>query len=97
MVISTRQPRFSDLPPRPKTVHCLKCKRRIKVKPVGRIPTFCSASCRQMAFKKLSRAKRLTLPPAPTRDELSIRMWEMLTEFNLVSGDLPPPKPVGEQ
>ena len=77
---------FSDLPPRPKTVRCLKCKRSIKVKPVGRLPTFCSPSCRQMVFRKLSRMPK---PPAPTRDELAVRIWEMLTEFGLVTGDLP--------
>jgi hypothetical protein len=80
---------FPDLPPRPKTVRCLKCKRSIKVKPVGRLPTFCSPSCRQMVFRKLSRMPK---PPAPTRDELAVRIWEMLTEFGLVTGDLPPPK-----
>jgi hypothetical protein len=29
---------------------------------------------------------------APTRDELAVRIWEMLTEFGLVTGELPPPK-----
>ena len=80
---------FSDLAPRPKSVRCLKCKRSIKVKPVGRLPTFCSPSCRQMVFRKLSLMPK---PPAPTRDELAVRIWEMLTEFGLVTGDLPPPK-----
>jgi hypothetical protein len=42
-----------------------------------------------MVFRKLSRMPK---PPAPTRDELAVRIWEMLTEFGLVTGDLPPPK-----
>jgi hypothetical protein len=78
---------FSDLPPRPKAVRCLKCKRSIRVKPVGRLPTFCSPSCRQMAFRRRSQMPK---PPAPTRDELAVRIWEILTEFGLVTGDLPP-------
>ena len=80
---------FSDLPPRPRAVRCLKCKRSIRVKPVGRLPTFCSPSCRQMAFRRRSQMPK---PPAPTRDELAVRIWEMLTEFGLVTGDLPSPK-----
>jgi hypothetical protein len=85
---------LADIPQRPKTVRCLKCKRRVPVKPAGRIPVFCSPSCRQAIFRKRSRMPK---PPAPARDELAIRMWEMLTEFGLVSGDLPPPKPEGER
>ena len=80
---------FSDLRPRPRTIRCLKCKRSIRVKPAGRIPVFCSPSCRQMTFKKRSRMPK---PPAPTHDELAVRIWEMLTEFRLVTGDLPSPK-----
>ena len=84
---------LADIPQRPKSARCLRCKRSIRVKPAGRIPTFCSPSCRQAIFRKMSRKPK---PPAPTRDELAIRMWEMLREFNLVSGDLPPPKPEPE-
>ena len=85
---------YADIPPRPKTVKCLRCKRSIRVKPQGRIPTFCSPSCRQAVFRKMS---RLPKPPAPpTHDELAVRMWEVLVRFGLVSGEMPPPKPKPE-
>jgi hypothetical protein len=35
---------------------------------------------------------RMPKPPAPTHDELAVRIWEVLTEFGLVTGDLPSPK-----
>jgi len=42
---------------RPKTLHCLRCNAKMTVKPRGRLPTFCSQSCRQRAYeqKKWSR------------------------------------------
>jgi hypothetical protein len=78
---------FSDLRPRPKAVRCLKCKRSVKVKPVGRLPTFCSPSCRQMAFRKVEPdAEAASTDPR----RIGGAHLEMLTEFGLVTGDLPP-------
>ncbi|MBA4033192.1 MAG: hypothetical protein C0480_01110 [Bradyrhizobium sp.] len=88
---------YSDVPPRPKTVRCAKCKRSIRVKPQGRIPVFCSPACRQAAFKRLKRAKQQALPRAPTdfvtAHEVQHRemTWRLLQDAGLVPRDQPPP------
>ena len=53
---------LADLTPRPTTVRCAKCHQDIKVRPSGRIPTFCSPACRQSAFQQ---KVRLTRPAKP--------------------------------
>jgi hypothetical protein len=78
---------LSDLAYRPKTVRCLKCKRRIKVKPMGRLPTFCSPSCRQTTFKRRHRPPRL---PAPIDDQHRQVLWDTLCSWGVVSGEMPP-------
>jgi hypothetical protein len=37
---------------RPKTLRCLWCKEKIAVKPQGRLPAYCSHSCRQRAYER---------------------------------------------
>src|SRR5262245_30628188 len=47
---------------RPRTVRCRRCKAKIKVRPKGRVPIFCSRNCRQRAYEH-NRALRPTLLP----------------------------------
>ena len=35
---------------RPRTVRCIRCKKSIKLKAKGRVPFYCSASCRQRSY-----------------------------------------------
>ena len=37
---------------RPKTLRCQWCKKKIAVKPHGRLPAYCSHSCRQRAHER---------------------------------------------
>jgi hypothetical protein len=37
---------------RPKTARCQRCKAKIKIKSRGRVPKFCSATCRQLAYER---------------------------------------------
>jgi hypothetical protein len=36
---------------RPKTIRCRRCKKKVAVPPRGRVPEYCSASCRQRAYE----------------------------------------------
>ena len=87
---------LADLTPRPKTVRCAKCKRSIRLKPTGRIPTFCSPACRQSAFRIMSRKPKP--PPAPPADWQTMHesqhralTWKLLQDAGLVPVDQPPP------
>jgi DNA-directed RNA polymerase subunit RPC12/RpoP len=82
---------------RPRTVKCARCGERIAVKPQGRLPRYCSQSCRSMHFKSRERAAKPTLSPMPLEEKRRAALWDALREFGLVSGDLPPRrKPDGE-
>jgi hypothetical protein len=83
---------------RPRTLRCLWCKEKIKVKPQGRLPLFCSASCRQRAYEQ-SKWNQPHLV-ALRRDLVSLALHklireehlELLIHFGLVSAtsELPP-------
>jgi hypothetical protein len=100
-VTRTMDPEFMDLAdpplisPRPKFVPCAFCGKRVKVKAAGPLPMYCGNAHKQAAFQQKLRLMRPE-PPAPTRDELAIRIWEVLTEFGLVTGEMPPAKPKPE-
>ena len=55
---------------RPHVLRCLRCGKKIKVSPKGRLPVYCSASCKQMHYAKRARAMKKQ-PPAPTDDGIS--------------------------
>jgi hypothetical protein len=82
---------------RPRFVKCARCAKRIKVSPTGRLPVYCSVSCKSMAYAKRTRAKKPTLPP-PTADEhLRKVIWEVLRDVGLLVGDKPPPNSPPQQ
>ena len=55
---------------RPKTIACAHCGRKFKIEPFGRVPTYCSASCRSMAFAKNNRGVKVSL-----EDRQRLRTW----------------------
>lgn len=77
---------------RPRVLRCARCGKRIKVSAIGRLPTYCSASCKQMHYAKRARAMK-KLPPVSTDTEYHRRqLWDALVEFGLAKGPMPPPK-----
>ena len=88
---------------RPRTIRCKRCKAQIKVKNKGRVPKYCSQSCKQEGY--LRRRFRLPLELV-ARDLASIELREVirttimdiLVQQGLVKSNLPPstmhkPKP----
>jgi hypothetical protein len=89
----------SRLPPwwsrrrRPKTKRCERCKAKIKVKGRGRVPRFCSPTCRQLAYEQ-----RKWQRPAPVvlaaqdiatihvRDFIRAEIWSLLQAAARVGG-----------
>jgi hypothetical protein len=70
---------------RPVTGTCAHCKRTFQIGPVGRVPTYCSPSCRTAACE----AKRG--PKSPIEDRIARRIWQALADANLVPADRPLP------
>ena len=79
---------------RPRVLRCARCGRRIKVAATGRLPVYCTASCKSMAYAKRTRAMK-KLPPASTDDEHRRALWNALREFGLVIGEMPPRRQPG--
>jgi hypothetical protein len=87
-------------PKRPKTVRCLRCKTKIDVPPRGRLPDFCSPSCRQRAYEQ-RKYQRPTLVEALARDIATVQgrdmlramIWDLLKQAGLVDEPSPPPAP----
>jgi hypothetical protein len=71
---------------RPKTIACAHCGRKFKIEPFGRVPRYCSASCRSMAFAKNQRGVRLS-----SEDRQRMRTWELLKDAGFVPADMPLP------
>jgi hypothetical protein len=78
---------------RPRTLPCLWCKERIKVKPQGRLPCYCGASCRQRAYEQskwnpphLVRLRR-DLNSVAMRTAIREEVWALLRQAGLVSKD----------
>jgi hypothetical protein len=94
--------------PRPKSARCVRCRKRFAIKPVGRIPMYCSGACKQAVFQKVARLTRPKpeLPPAST-DERQIFagderqrlfVWGVLQDAGLIPADKPlPPKDKPDQ
>ena len=71
---------------RPKTIACAHCRRKFKIEPFGRVPTYCSASCRSMAFAKNQRGVKVS-----PEDRHRLRTWELLKDAGFVPADKPLP------
>jgi hypothetical protein len=88
---------------RPKSRRCARCKSKIKIKGRGRVPKFCSPTCRQLAYEQW-RWRRSTpvellakdIATIQVRDFIRAEIWGMLQEAGLVASDRhpasPPPK-----
>jgi hypothetical protein len=84
--------------PRPKTVRCRWCNGRIKVKAQGRVPEFCSQSCRQRAHerRKWQRPQPVELLAQDiakwrVRNFLRAEIWAVLQEAGFVRQQQPAP------
>jgi hypothetical protein len=89
---------------RPKTLRCLRCKKRFVVKPRGRLSDYCSASCRQTAYvtrkcRRLGAVEALAadLGHIRVREWLRREIWQLLREAGLVDPPEPPPTPRSTQ
>src|SRR6516165_7542434 len=85
---------FWQHPPRrrPKTARCERCKTKIKINGRGRVPKFCSPTCRQLAYQR-----RKWQRPAPVallaedlaairvREFMRAEIWSMLKAAGLVA------------
>jgi hypothetical protein len=81
---------------RPRTVRCRGCRKPIRVKGKGRIPTYCSQACKQEAYLKRRHRGPMELLAqdiATVRVRAVIRQEVMycLTQLGLVSPGTPPP------
>ncbi len=85
---------------REKTHRCDRCKTKFKVPLRGRVPRFCSRSCRQRAYEK-RKWRRPTELELLARDIDSVRVrnairtevWSVLKQAGLVDDPTPPPAP----
>src|SRR5262245_43802409 len=85
---------------RPKTARCQRCKAKIKIKSRGRVPKFCSATCRQLAYerRKWQRPKLVELA-AEFRASFELQsfvraeIWSILQAARLVPSNQPPALP----
>jgi hypothetical protein len=86
--------------PRPKTLRCQWCKEEMKISARGRVPRFCSKTCRQRDYEK-RKWSRPALVEALAHDLASIKVREfirkeilaILWEFGLITDPTPPPTP----
>src|SRR5215471_13444155 len=85
---------------RPRTLRCDWCKAKIKVKPQGRLPRFCSPSHRQRAYERAKWGRphlvalRSDLASVAMRTAIREEAWAMLREAGLLpDGATPPPMP----
>jgi hypothetical protein len=84
--------------PRPKTLRCQWCSDRMKVNAQGRVPEFCSQSCRQRAHerRKWQRPKPVELlaqdvATMRVRNLLRAEIWAVLQEVGLINSKWPVP------
>jgi hypothetical protein len=83
---------------RRKTARCERCRTKIKIKSRGRVPKFCSPTCRQLAYerRKWQRPTPVELLAQDTatikvRDFIRAEIWAVLQTANLVPPNQPPP------
>jgi hypothetical protein len=84
---------------RPKTLRCARCGEKIKVGPVGRLPIYCSASCKSMTFAKRRLVKlKAAAKPESAGQTITESMhrqmtWRLLQDAGIVPADAPLPEP----
>src|SRR5437762_343020 len=88
---------------RPRTLQCAWCKAKIRVKPRGRLPLFCTRSCRQRAYERAKWQQphllhlRRDLARIDIRAAIRREAWELLRQMGLVTAPEPPEKPRGKR
>jgi hypothetical protein len=70
---------------RPTTITCARCRKVVSVGPMGRVPTYCSPSCRTVACQ----AKGADRPPAEEKQRALI--WGILQDAGVIPADKPLP------
>jgi hypothetical protein len=84
---------------RPKTLRCIWCKEKIAVKPQGRLPAYCSHSCRQRAYERAKwqqphlLALHKDLKRLAIRAEIRKEAMELLRQMGLVGATTASEKP----
>jgi hypothetical protein len=84
---------------RPKTLRCLWCKEKIAVKPQGRLPAYCSHSCRQRAYERAKWQQPLLLAFHKDLKRLAFQaeirkgVEEVLRQMVSVGAAAPPEQP----
>ena len=81
---------------RPRSVRCQECKQAIKLKKRGRIPSYCSATCKQQAYLKrkfrgLAEVVTQSIQTIKGRAYLRGEIWAILQETGLAPKSEPPP------
>ena len=71
---------------RPTTIACGRCRKTVAVGPIGRVPIYCSPSCRTAACA----AKRG--PKNPIEDRIARRVWQALVDCDLIPDRPLPPR-----
>jgi hypothetical protein len=86
--------------PRPKTLRCQWCKEKMKIPARGRVPLFCSKTCRQRAYEKRKWSRPAPvealdhdLAPIKVRNIMRKELVAILLEFGLITDPTPPPTP----
>jgi len=68
------------------TITCARCRKVVSVSAIGRVPTYCSPSCRTVACQ----ARGGNRPSAEVRQRALI--WGILQEAGVIPADRPPPR-----
>ena len=75
--------------PRPKFVPCAVCGKRVKVKPAGPLPLYCSNAHKQAAFAaKQPKVAKPKVAKVSLEERVAVRVVEMLIERGVIT--LPP-------
>jgi hypothetical protein len=85
---------------RPRTLRCRWCNSKIEIESRGRVPEFCSQSCRQRAYEQRKWARPAAvelvardLATAKVREAIRAEAWNLLRQIGVVSAPQPPPAP----
>jgi hypothetical protein len=70
---------------RPTTITCARCRKVVSVGPIGRVPTYCSPSCRTAACE----ARSSNRPSAEEKQRAVV--WNVLQDAGIIPADKPLP------